>query len=259
MNTALTASTYRQHSVLRAIVFSMAALVYCQVHGALLGDETSLAVSMAWSATAVLPWWAAWEALSTARIVSPRATDRWLVLIAVPMLALATSTTLWQLIMPLVLDGSRTPWAETMFARAPLVPLVAWAAHVGRPTFQSHKSPLARPTPGPAETISLAVTTRAGTIALSVADIDTIQAAGNYVEVSANGETYLRRDTLAALEGRLTAEGFLRVHRRWLVNTAAVRTLETRPKGRLFILMRDDSNVPVGRSFVTRVRDRLER
>ncbi|WP_369060166.1 LytTR family DNA-binding domain-containing protein [Caulobacter sp. 73W] len=61
-------------------------------------------------------------------------------------------------------------------------------------------------------------------------DILAVTAAGNYAEfILADGRRPLMRTSLAALEQKLAATGFVRTHRSWLVNPARVTGL--RPDG----------------------------
>jgi hypothetical protein len=65
-----------------------------------------------------------------------------------------------------------------------------------------------------------------------VADILAVSAAGNYAEFHlADGRKPLMRASLASLEARLAAEGFVRTHRSWLVNAARVTQLTPEGSG----------------------------
>jgi DNA-binding LytR/AlgR family response regulator len=69
-------------------------------------------------------------------------------------------------------------------------------------------------------------------IRVPVADIVTVSAAGNYVEFRlADGRRPLMRATLAAVEARLVAVGFVRTHRSWLVNPERLTGLEPSGSG----------------------------
>ena len=61
-------------------------------------------------------------------------------------------------------------------------------------------------------------------------EIDWVEAAGNYSEVHARGETFLVREILGSLERRLQRFGFARIDRSILVN--AGRVFEIRRTGR---------------------------
>lgn len=83
----------------------------------------------------------------------------------------------------------------------------------------------------------LAVRTGRRTVLLDAADIEHIEAAGNYVKIHANGASHLARDTLKALDHRLDARRFVRIHRSSIVNIDFVReTRETTGEYHLVIL-----------------------
>lgn len=63
-----------------------------------------------------------------------------------------------------------------------------------------------------------------------VAEIDHVEAAGNYVELDWDGRTLLHRATLASIEKNL-GEGFVRIHRSRLVRRDAIRKVETNQSG----------------------------
>jgi DNA-binding LytR/AlgR family response regulator len=63
-----------------------------------------------------------------------------------------------------------------------------------------------------------------------IEEILAIEAAGNYVEfILRDGRRPLMRSPLSVLETELSPRGFLRTHRRWLVNAQHVTAL--RPEG----------------------------
>jgi two-component system LytT family response regulator len=66
---------------------------------------------------------------------------------------------------------------------------------------------------------------------LELRKVDWISAAGNYVELHANGRRLLHRITLKNLAGRLDPRRFARIHRSTVVNLERVRDLEPTPQG----------------------------
>jgi hypothetical protein len=72
---------------------------------------------------------------------------------------------------------------------------------------------------------------------LAPADILFVEAAGNYVNFITSTRTYLVRGTLASWEARLTARGFVRVHRSHLVNRARIASLKPTAAGDLEITL----------------------
>lgn len=90
-------------------------------------------------------------------------------------------------------------------------------------------------------------------VVLSVADVDWVRAAGNYVEVRARGETYLERITLARAAARLPSPPFLRIHRAVLVNTDRVAHIEVAAGGEPGVVLHDGTRLPVSRRYRRRL------
>ncbi|CAN7202682.1 LytTR family DNA-binding domain-containing protein [Devosia sp. LjRoot16] len=97
------------------------------------------------------------------------------------------------------------------------------------------------------------LTLKAGgrTIFLDAASLDWASAAGNYVEIRANGATHLARISLAALEQLLSDAGVdvARVHRSHLVNRAKVREIAPVRDGDFTIRMADGSELRGSRRY----------
>lgn len=91
---------------------------------------------------------------------------------------------------------------------------------------------------------------------LPVAEIEWVQACGNYVNLHRRGHDYPLRSTLAAIEKRLD-ERFVRVHRSWLVNLALVDAIEPTEAGDAKVRMKDGAAVPYSRTFLDGLRQRL--
>jgi LytTr DNA-binding domain len=89
---------------------------------------------------------------------------------------------------------------------------------------------------------------------IAVADVDRLEADGNYVMVHAQGNAYPRRESLAALERRLDARRFVRVHRGHLVNVDRIREIQPWDHGDYRILLRDGTCVNLSRRY----RERLQ-
>ena len=61
--------------------------------------------------------------------------------------------------------------------------------------------------------------------AVRVDDVESLEAAGHYVEIRTAGAAHLIRDTIAAVEARLDAARFVRIHRSTIVNVDKVAEL----------------------------------
>jgi two-component system, LytTR family, response regulator len=92
-------------------------------------------------------------------------------------------------------------------------------------------------------------------VLVAVAEVDWLEADGNYVKVHTAGRAYLLRDTMQSLESKLDPECFLRVHRSAIVNLARVREIQPWFRGEQVLVMRDGARISVGRRF----RGRLDR
>jgi DNA-binding LytR/AlgR family response regulator len=77
--------------------------------------------------------------------------------------------------------------------------------------------------------------------------IDYVAAADNYVELHSNGRVTMRRMTLAEAERALAGQGFVRVHRRFLVNRARIASVTG--NGDKLIRLDGGAELPVGRRF----------
>ncbi len=92
---------------------------------------------------------------------------------------------------------------------------------------------------------------------LPVAEIEWVQACGNYVNLHRQQHDYPLRTTLAAIEQRLDAAQFVRVHRSYLVNLALVRVIEPTEAGDARLRLQDGSTVPCSRTHLDALRLRL--
>lgn len=85
--------------------------------------------------------------------------------------------------------------------------------------------------------------------ALDLASVDWFQAASNYVRVFASGEEYLTRDTLSAIEKKLAAGPFLRVHRSFVVNLEQIEEIAPLESGGHRLALKGGAHIPVGRRY----------
>ncbi len=96
-------------------------------------------------------------------------------------------------------------------------------------------------------------------VLLALDDLDAAESAGNYVRLHAAGLTHVIRETMAALESRLAADRFCRIHRGWIVNLSRVRELAARPGGDPELVMQDGTRYRVGRAYREAVEKALGR
>ena len=83
-----------------------------------------------------------------------------------------------------------------------------------------------------------------GEIPLLPRQIDWIQAAGNYVELRASGQTVVHRSSISAAERDLANHGFVRIHRSTLVRKD--RIARVRPHD---VILTDGTHLKVGKRY----------
>ena len=89
---------------------------------------------------------------------------------------------------------------------------------------------------------------------VAVADVDRVEAEGNYVAVVAGGRRHLVRESLHALESRLDPAEFVRVHRSHVVRIERIRRLEPCGHGEYELTLADGTRLTSSRSYREQVR-----
>lgn len=103
----------------------------------------------------------------------------------------------------------------------------------------------------------LMIADRGQTHVVRCAEIEWLEAAGNYVTLHLPGRTLLIRRTLAALLDDFDAT-FVRIHRGAAVALAAVVAVRPRGKGDAIVIMRSGAEVPCSRQHRAALMQRLE-
>jgi two-component system LytT family response regulator len=111
-------------------------------------------------------------------------------------------------------------------------------------------SPNAAGAEGPASGAPARIGVRRGprTILLDVAEVDWVEAAGDYARLHSGPEAYLVSSRMHELEERLAAGPFLRIHRSAIVNLAKVAELRREPDGGGVVLLGDGVRLRVART-----------
>jgi DNA-binding LytR/AlgR family response regulator len=85
---------------------------------------------------------------------------------------------------------------------------------------------------------------------VKTADILAIASAGNYVEILVeDGRRIMMRATLSGLLGEPALAGFLRVHRSWIVNPAAVRAITPEGSNDFSLTLAGGAAIPLSRRY----------
>jgi two-component system LytT family response regulator len=93
-----------------------------------------------------------------------------------------------------------------------------------------------------------------GIIFVDGAEIDWVQAEGDYVRVYVRGRGHLVRHTLAAMEERLEHGTFARIHRSAIVNVARVRELRAGRDRTASLILRNGTVLRVSRGYCAKLR-----
>lgn len=91
---------------------------------------------------------------------------------------------------------------------------------------------------------------------ITLATLEWIEAAGNYVELHRADGSQVVRATLTALAAELEPHGFLRINRKYLINTNQVEQFVSKSRGAR-IRLKSGIELPVSRSAVAAVRQAL--
>ncbi|MET0264576.1 MAG: LytTR family DNA-binding domain-containing protein [Duganella sp.] len=88
--------------------------------------------------------------------------------------------------------------------------------------------------------------------------IDYIEAQDDYVQIRADGKSYLKNQRLTELEGQLDSTQFLRIHRSWIVNIGCIERIEQATRDSHVAILKDGSRLPVSRSGYQKIRAVLQ-
>lgn len=84
---------------------------------------------------------------------------------------------------------------------------------------------------------------------VEVADIDWLEASGNYVEIHTAAASFLHRERLRVLEEQLDPAEFVRIHRSIIVNRTAVKELRPLAGGDYSVVLRGGEPLRLSRTY----------
>lgn len=212
-----------------ALVVWLAGAAYCQGYERLLTGADQWSGSLIWSAIAVLPWFALFEWSK-----QPGATEaarRPQILLAL-VVGIAGLSILLEFAVNWSLGDITDKVGLLVMRRLPAIAATLMLIALARKTVLRRAAT--------ADQIAIG----------NLADaIDYVAAADNYVELHSGGRVTMRRMTLSEAERALRKQGFVRIHRRFLVN--ASRIVAVRGNGERIVQLDNGSELPVGRRFAT--------
>lgn len=92
---------------------------------------------------------------------------------------------------------------------------------------------------------------------VKTADVDWLEADGNYVRVHAGSASFLIRSTTSAVEAQLDPRVFIRIHRRYLVNVDRIVEVQPWFAGDAIAVLRNGAKLRVSRTYRERLHVRL--
>lgn len=224
----------------------LAAAAFCLACEWIVDRVPSLQVSLIWGVALVVPWALAWE---TAKRLAIAGHIRRRILMAIAFAAAAWVATAAIQYSTIASDANPL---YLLFRQLPLFLIGAAAIAF---TLRRVTAPAQRATPGlVAEAIEVAEPCGVRRIALPA--IESVHAAGNYVELSASGRRILHRATMQEMEDRLGPHGFARIHRATIVNASAVVHRWRDAEGRTWVRLASGAALEVSRRRVSALRRR---
>jgi two-component system LytT family response regulator len=104
---------------------------------------------------------------------------------------------------------------------------------------------------------SVLVRTESKVLRVRLESIDWIEAAGNYVLLHIGGQSHLLRETLTALETKLPAERFARIHRTVIANLDRIVEFVPTIGGDFVVTLQGGAQLRMSRNYRGRIRDLL--
>jgi two-component system LytT family response regulator len=89
------------------------------------------------------------------------------------------------------------------------------------------------------------------------AEVEWIEADGNYARIHARGRDYLLRETMKDLEARLDPDRFVRIHRSAIVNVERISTVEPYFHGEYVVMLAGGRRLIASRTHAARLRELL--
>ena len=212
-----------------SVIVWLGGATYCHGYERLLTGADQWGGSLIWSAAAVLPWFALFE--FSKQPAGAEVTRRPLILLSL-VLGIAAFSILLEYLINWSLDAITDGIGLLIMRRLPAIGIALMLIALARKAVMRHRA-------SPNE---VAI----GNLAEA---IDYVAAADNYIELHSGGRVTMRRMTLAEAERALAGLGFVRIHRRFLVNRE--RICAVRGNGEKIVQLTDGAELPVGKRFAT--------
>ncbi len=94
---------------------------------------------------------------------------------------------------------------------------------------------------------------------VKVAEVDWVEAYGNYVKLHVGAATHLLTQTMTGMEQRLPPDQFLRIHRSTLVNVDRIAAVEPMFHGEYAVRLQDGTELTLTRTYRERLQSLIDR
>jgi two-component system, LytTR family, response regulator len=88
--------------------------------------------------------------------------------------------------------------------------------------------------------------------------VDFVESQDDYISIRAAGKSYLKEQTISDLEQQLPAKGFVRIHRRFLLNISRLAKIELSEKESRIAILLDKTQLPISRTGYAKLRAVLD-
>ncbi len=123
--------------------------------------------------------------------------------------------------------------------------------------YQDHLAELLRTTDAGRNNARVLVRNGDRVLVLGAAEIDWVEAYGDYVRLHVGQQSHLLRSTLTEMEQRLKPEGFARIHRSRLVNLDRIREFNTISGTELLIVLKNGAQLNASPTYLKELQRRL--
>lgn len=124
-------------------------------------------------------------------------------------------------------------------------------------SFQDHLAELLRATEANRHTARVLIRNGERVLVVGPAEIDWVEAYGDYVRLHVGQQAHLMRSTLTDMEQRLKPEGFARIHRSRLVNLERIKELITVSPTELLVVLKDGVRLNASPTYLKDLQRRL--
>jgi two-component system LytT family response regulator len=104
----------------------------------------------------------------------------------------------------------------------------------------------------------LLIRDRSNVHVIPIEDVDFVESQDDYISIRAAGKSYLKEQTISDLQQQLPPKGFVRIHRRFLLNIARLAKIELSEKDSRIAILLDKTQLPISRTGYAKLRAVLD-